>query len=198
MTYTISLFYVFISVGLILNIIYDALKTNPIVFILYNITVFLILFGQIFFVLFNFFLYKIDSKIDKKKLITFLIIYTALIIMILLIPSGFKINEETNWRPVWSWDFLIIVYVFMFCFTIIPFLILFIRIYKSFNEKRLKVKLIYFFLGFIGFAIATYGAMLYNTWNEPIFRTIWTYLSLFIIIPSGLLTYYGIAASWKD
>jgi len=40
--------------------------------------------------------------------------------------------------------------------------------------------------------LSSYGAVLYNTWQNPIFKLVWTFLSL-IIIPSGILIYCGIA-----
>lgn len=85
----------------------------------------------------------------------------------------------------------------MACFTIFPFIILFFKIYKTFMEKELKRKLMYFFIGCCGMTISMYGGMLYNTWDNVIFRLIWSICVLFIVIPSGILIYYGIGFKLK-
>jgi hypothetical protein len=71
-----------------------------------------------------------------------------------------------------------------------PFIFLFLKLYNGFEDDNLKKKLMYFFIGFCGVAFVTYGAVLYNTWDDPIFKAIWIYLS-FIVVLSGYLIYYG-------
>lgn len=75
---------------------------------------------------------------------------------------------------------------------IIPSTIYFKKLYNKFEKIELKKKLRYFTAGIYGMFFTSYGAVLYNTWQNPIFKVVWTFLSL-IIIPSGLLIYYGIA-----
>lgn len=197
LTYSLSAFYFSIVIGLIINAIYILLKINPHVFILHSITVFFILFGQFFLVMFSLSLYKLESHLSSRKIVFFTAIYSILVLCILAIPDGYAINENTNWKPVWTWSFLIIVYIFMACFTIFPFIILFFKIYKTFMEKELKRKLMYFFIGCCGMTISMYGGMLYNTWDNVIFRLIWSICVLFIVIPSGILIYYGIGFKLK-
>ena len=116
---------------------------------------------------------------------------------ILLIPQGFTINRATDWKPVWSWSFFLIMSVFLFSFTTIPFIFLFIKIYKTFEVRDLKKKLKYFFIGYCGMTIATYGGMLYNTYDNELFKLIWSITVLFLTIPGMILIYYGIASSLK-
>ncbi len=74
---------------------------------------------------------------------------------------------------------------------IIPSTIYFKKLYKKFEKIELKKKLRYFIAGSYGMFFISYGAVLYNTWQNPILKIIWTFLSL-VIVPSGLLIYFGI------
>ncbi|MFW9938439.1 MAG: hypothetical protein ACFFD5_12380, partial [Candidatus Thorarchaeota archaeon] len=73
-----------------------------------------------------------------------------------------------------------------------------VKLYHTFTDKRLKKKFRLFLLGIIGMFSAFYGLILYNTsvLFEVIilenFKSIWTVLVFCIVIPSGLLIYYGI------
>ena len=122
-----------------------------------------------------------------------ILIYAILILCILSVPNGFKINEETNWRPVWSWTFLFIIYVFNAIAIILPFIIIHIKLYKIFEDKELKKKLRNFLIGFCGITLGWYGAMLYNTWDNPIYKSIWGIIAIFIAVLSGWIIYnsYG-------
>jgi len=75
---------------------------------------------------------------------------------------------------------------------IISSTIFFKKLYNKFEKNELKKKFKYFTGGTYGMFLSSYGAVLYNTWQNPIFKLVWTFLSL-IIIPSGILIYCGIA-----
>jgi hypothetical protein len=111
--------------------------------------------------------------------------------ILLLIPNGITIGAATGWLPLFSWTFLISFYIYFTITMILPIFYLLLRIYFTFEDKSLKKKFIYFAIGILLILISIYGLVLYNTWQEPIFRTLWSIVSL-IVIPSGLLIYYGI------
>ena len=194
LTIILSGFYLAEAFAFIINAILVQFRVNPLVFLLYFIVIFLVLFGQIFLVLFNLFLYKLEANIPTKRLMIYISIYAILIFSILYFPNGMAINEQTDWRPVWSWSFLIIMFIFSSCFIVIPFVILFIKMYRKFEDKVLKKKMRYFFIGFWGVVLGYFGGMLYVTWNDPFFRAIWNIVSLCMIIPSCVLIYYGIGS----
>ena len=192
LTIILSCFYIIEATGFIINAIYPPLRINPLVYILYFIALFLILFGQIFLILFNLLLLKRENiKISNNKITIIILFYAFIIFSILYFPNGFIINEQTNWRPIWSWSFLIIIYVFMTGVILLPFTFLFYKLYKRFEDKDLKKRLKLFFIGFLGMAIGLYGAFLYNTWDNYFFRTIWTIIVSFLAIGSGVLIYHA-------
>lgn len=194
LTILLSGFYLSTAFSMILNLIRVPLRINPLVFILYFIVIFSILFGQIFLVLFNLFLYKLEDNIPTRNLMIYITIYAILIVSILYFPNGITVNEKTNWRPVWSWSFLIIMFIFSSCCIVLPFVFLFIKIYRRFEVNDLKKKMRFFFIGFCGIVLCYFGGMLYLAWDNPFFKVIWNIATLCIIIPSCVMIYYGIGS----
>jgi len=186
----LSLFYSLISCSFIINIIYLPFREENIVYLMYFLILYLLLLSFIFLVLFNLNLIQFEMSLSKNIII--IIIYAILSFLLLIYPGGITISESTNWKPVWSWEFLLIGYIFLTFIVVIPIFITSIKIYKKFKNDVLKRKWACFFIGLLGFTFGAYGAALYNTWNDPIFKLIWNFLTL-IIVPSGILIYYGIA-----
>jgi len=191
LTTILSSFYAVEAIAFIFNAIYPSIGFNPGTFIIYFIAAYLISFGPIFLILFNINLIRIDSEFTIKKQTIIILIYGLSIFLLLNIPGGITINEETNWSPLYSWYFLIILYIFFSVVIIVPFIFQIIKLYRTFEDKNLKKKLRYFIVGFSGYIFSFYGVILYNTWNEPTFRLIWNVLILVILIPSASLIYYA-------
>lgn len=191
-TLTLSMLYILEATGFLLSVLFLFINTTLIGYILYLIATFLILFGVIFLVIFIISLLNIDEIFLLKKKYIIICSYGLIIVFSLFIPSAITLNESTNWKPVFSWFFLIILYLILTIYTFLPTLYLSIKLYRSFNDKRLRKKLKYFFIGIIGMLISLYGLILYNTWHDSIYRLIWGVLVFFIVFPSGILIYYGI------
>ena len=188
---TTSCFYILVSIGLILTLFYYNLTVNPLVYILHFTAVYLTFYSAIFLVLFTLIWLKSEKNITLRKELIIIVIYGLALLIILLIPRGITINESTNWRPQWSWQLLIALYIFITFAIIIPFFYLTIQLYRSFQSEILRRKLKFYILGCNGFIFMFYGLVLYNTWNNPIFRTVWSIISLILIFFSFLI-YYGI------
>jgi len=156
----------------------------------------LLLFGPVFLILFTIDLVKEDKYMIKKYslLKDSLIItsYVFIIFIIIFFSNGITINEETNWRPVWSWNFLILLYFYLTLFILLPFAYFSIRMYFKIEDIKLRRRWLLFFIGFFGMGFSIYGLILYNTWNNLTFKIIWSVLGLTICSISGVLIYYGI------
>ncbi|MFX1402441.1 MAG: hypothetical protein ACFE8V_14485 [Promethearchaeota archaeon] len=191
-TVTLSLFYIIIGFGLILSSLFLLIRTTFMGLVIYIIGAYLILFGQIFLVVFIYNILKLSKSLKSLKQISVIIVYgliTALIIV--FFPEGISITSETNYAPKYSWFFLITLYSMFTGTIVVPSLVLFRRLFKLFEDRDLRKKLKFFFIGVIGFFLSFYGLILYNTWHDPLFRLIWAFAS-FIVLPSGYLIYYGI------
>ncbi|MFX1314870.1 MAG: hypothetical protein ACFE9T_03340 [Promethearchaeota archaeon] len=191
LTLTLGTFYILPGTGLFLNFIVLLISSTPLGLILYYLVVFLILFGDFFLVLFLINILKIDSRLTLNKQVLITIIYAILCVLLILFPGGITINEETDWIPVWSWSFLITMYIFFTCSIFIPTFILSITLSKRFEDKKLKSRLRFFFIGIILLFLVLYGLILYNTWIDSLYRELYTYISL-LVFPAGILIYYGL------
>lgn len=191
MSLILSSFYIVTGSGLLISVIYLPFKELFIGFIIYFIAAFLIPFGAIFLVIFIINLLYFDSKFSIKLQIAYMFIYGILLFLILNIPEGIKISQETQWNPLYSWVFIIVFYLFFASLIIIPTIYFLLKLYNKFEDNELKRKLRYFIIGIIGMFITFYGLILYNSSIHPIFKMIWIGLSI-IVIPSGYLIYYGI------
>jgi len=192
LTIILSTFYTLNIIGLIFNLILLPIKSNPASTILYFIIFFTISFGLIFLVIFLRNLMNIDIKTNSKVDFSIIFIYDLLISASFFIPGGFKLSEATYWIPVYSWCFLTLLYIIITIMVVIPSIIYFKKLYSKFETPELKKKLNYFTFGTYGMFFLAYGVILYNTWQNPLFKLIWVVLAL-VIIPSGVLIYYGIA-----
>ncbi|TXT61270.1 MAG: conserved membrane protein of unknown function [Promethearchaeota archaeon] len=190
----LSLFYITVATAVAVNMIYAFMTSELIVHLLHFTTYFLFAYGQVFLLLFVLILIKSENVISSKIQLTVLGIYAALLIVLLFIPGGITINENTNWKPVWSIPFSIYAAIVSTVFTTIPTIYYSFQIYHKFENVQLKRKWIYFNTGLIAYFFVNYGTLVSNTLNDPTFRTVWLVLSAFTL-PTTLLLYYGIGRS---
>ena len=116
--------------------------------------------------------------------------------ILLLLPGGLIIDETTNWRGYWTFSYCITLIIFFTCVIFIPSIILLIKIYSSFEDDDLKKKWRYFVIGYCGNVEAFYGYLFYLATTDPFIKMIIAINSL-IVIPAGILIYFGIAQQLK-
>lgn len=188
-TLNLSLFYVLTGSGLILNVIYIAISGTFLGYIIYFLTAYFSALGPIFIVIFIQNLLDLNSNFPTKKQIIIIFSYAIILFLLLIFPGGIDIYEGT---PIYSWLLLVLLYIFFTFYLSIPTIFYSIKLYKRFLDKNLKKKLRFFFIGIFAMFFGLYGLILYNTWQGSIFRSIWIFILMVIIIPSGYLIYYGI------
>ena len=149
------------------------------------------LFGA-FFVVFVLMLLKSEKVITPKKQAIYILIYFVAELCSLFIPEGVTINASTEWKPVWSVAFFVYFIGVLLILGMIPSLYYSIQIYKRFEDEIIKKKWKYFIYGIIGIYIFAIGTLFSNTLNVQTFRTIWSGISLILVILSPLLMYYGV------
>ncbi len=181
----ISCFYLSTTIGVVINIIYAFIFIEIIVFILHFLTYFFLCLSLMFLLIFLLVLMKSESIITKKVQAFLLIIFSAGLLGLLFIPGGITINESTNWKPEWSWPFLI--YSFVICNSVIlPTIFFSVKLYLKFEHIELKKKWKYFIVGMFAYYFVYYGTSISNTLADPTFRFIWSILSL----PSLICLYF--------
>ncbi len=186
----LSIFYLSTTIGVLINILYAFIFDEIIVYFLHYLTYFFLCLSLMFLLIFVLILSKSENIITKKIQASLLIIFSILLLILLLIPEGIKINEFTDWKPEWSWLFLI--YSFIICNSVIgPTIFYSLKLYRKFEHKELKKKWKYFLIGIFAYYFLYYGTSISNTLADPTFRLVWSFLSLPSIIFIYFI-YYGV------
>jgi len=191
-----SMFYIFPSIGLIVNFIYAPLTDELAVVILNFITNFFIYYALIFLLVFELILLKSEKIINTtKQLIIFIAYGIALLGMVIFyfIPgAGVILNSANNFTPVWNLPFFIYLVIVVLSFGTIPTLFYAIKISKKFEDETLKKKWNYFIVGVCALYIFMYGIYVSNYLNNDTFRLIMGVLGLILAIIGGALIYIGV------
>ena len=185
-------FYISVFIGMLLNVIYAPLETNPAVIILHLMTDFFLFFPAIFLLIFNLIILKSQKIIDTKKQILMMLGYGLLLAVIAIIPEGVLINESTGWRPVWSLEFILYLMIFATLASCIPNFYTSIKIYQAFQDPELKRKWKYYIIGMAANYVLFYGTSIANYINVSSFRTTWAMISVLLILITSAGVYVGI------
>ena len=187
----LSSFYFLVASGALMNIIYINIFDEVIVLVLHLTTYYLFCFSLIFLLIFVLILLKSDKIISVKKQVLISAFFASLLIILWFIPNGVKFNE-ISWKPEWNWAFFTYSIIICSSFAIIPTLVISFKLYKSFQKSLLKKKWIFFLVGIMGYYFLYYGTSFSNTLADPIFRLIWSIISLPTLITMYFI-YYGVA-----
>ncbi len=190
---TLAAFYLLLSVGLFMNIVFILLipsDNNVVISISYSIATYFIVFPFIFILIFINVILKMEENFTLKKITIISVIYGVLCSTLYIFPEG--ITFTSNWIPVYSILLFIYVNIIFTGYITIPILFYSIRLYILFKARNLKEKLRIFLIGIYLMLGTVYGAIYFNTTSDPIFRTVWGICAFSMEITAGLLVYYGI------
>jgi len=192
---TLSILYFLLIAGFIFNILHVIIRTihpeNVVLLkVIYFLTFYPLLFAPIFLLTFIISILKLGDVFTIKKQLIITLIYGFVTLLIFFIPDGITFTEQ--WQPIYSWAFFTAIYTSFTIFITIPTIWYSRRLVRTFQDKILKKKLITFLIGVFAMYSVIYGAVLYLTWQNPLFRTIWGVVTFFLMIPSGILIYLGI------
>lgn len=190
---TLAAFYLIVSVGLFMNIIFILLISsgnNVVISISYNLASYFIVFPFIFILIFINVILKMEEDFTLKKMTIIIVIYGVLCSTLYMFPEG--ITFTSNWVPVYSIPFFIYVNIIFTGYITIPILFYSIRLYNLFKARNLKEKLRILLIGIYLMLGTVYGGIFFNTTSDPIFRTLWGVCAFSMEITAGLLVYYGI------
>ena len=187
----LSSFYICVAFAVILNVAYAFIFIEEVVYILHVTTYYLLCFPLIFLLVFVLILLKSEVFFTRKYQLILIIVFGIMLMGLWLIPNGVVINESTNWKPDWSWTYLLYSIAVCSLFAIIPTIVVSIKLYRKFEYKELKNKLKYFLIGIGGYFFLYFGTSISNTLNDPTFRLIWSLLSLPTLV-SLYFVYFGV------
>jgi len=187
----LSSFYLSSFVGGFINIIYANIFNQTIVYILHFITYYILCFSMVFLLIFVLTVLKPSDSFSIKFQFFILFLFGIILLGLLFIPSGIIINEHTNWKPDWSWVFLIYSIITCSGIVILPTSYYSVKIYGKIGNDHLKKKWKYFLIGISAYFFLYYGTSLSNTLNLDKFRLLWSIISLPTLIALYLI-YYGV------
>lgn len=190
--FTLSVFYICGGIGVIINIIYALILDETIVYILHFLTYYILCLSLIFLLTFVLLLLKSDKVITARVRFLIICVFGMSIFGLWLIPNGITINENTDWKPVWSWIFFIYSVIICSTFAIGPTVYFSIIVYNKLEHEELRKKWKYFLIGIFAYFFLYYGTSLSNTLADQTFRLIWSILSLPTLI-SLYFIYHGVA-----
>ena len=190
---TLSCFYFFVSLGLVMNVIAVLIaffSPGEFIMIIYFFATYLTMFSFVFVVVFILSLLKLKYEFTLKKAFVIILVYGIVWLFLHLYPGGVTYPE--NWVPVYKLPYYIAANIlFTISFTI-PVIYYSLRLRRLFKDANLKRKLSLFIIGNTLAIVLVYGLLLYNTWQDPTFKMIWGLSTIVLLISSGLLIYYGI------
>jgi hypothetical protein len=190
---TLSGFYFTVSLALAMNgiaVLIAFFSPGELIAGLYFFLTYLTVFSFVFVIVFILGLLKLKNVFTIKHALLIIFAYGTVWLILLLFPGGISYSE--NWVPIYSTTLYISAnFLFTFSFTI-PVIYYSIRLRKLFKDSNLKKKLSLFLVGILLAIIIIYGALLYNTWQDTTFKTVWGISTIVLLISSGLLIYYGI------
>lgn len=169
------------------------LLINPLGYFLYIFAFYVLIFSQTLLIIFSMDVLKVYDKLPFKKHTTWIIIYAILCTYVFFfgIPlNGITYDASTSWRPIFSVNFLIINWIFLTSFIIVPEVIFSLNLSKYINDKKVRKKIWKFTISLYLEVFLVYNIILYNTWvDNYIYRTLYTIFSLPIGFSAALLIY---------
>ena len=191
---TLSILYILSPAGFIFNVFHVIIaaiqpENAVLLIVIYFLSFYPLLFSPIFILTFIISILKLGDVFTVKKQLIITLIYGFVTLLIFFIPDGITFPEG---RPIYSWPFFTAIYISFTIFVTLPTIWYSRRLIKTFQDKILKKKLTTFLIGVFGMYLVVYGATLYLTWDNPLFTTIWSVVTFFLMIPSAILIYLGI------
>lgn len=193
---SLMVFYLIIALGMILNISYLFITIfieGVFLYIAYYITAFVIIFPFILILLFLVTLLKSRDEFSNLKYISVILGYAIVMGILYIIPGGVTLSETGS--PLYSLLLMVLIYTIFSVWITIPVAIYSYKLYTTFKDVALKKKLRLFVWGVTGQLITVYGAVLFNTSSDVLFKSLWGFFALIILIPSALMIYYGLGRS---
>ena len=194
-TYRLVLFYILNIAFTSVNLVYAFIKLNSLTFWLHFTSVYLMLLSPVFYYVFNMMILKSEELLDTRLEIIIVVIYSSTLFITMFISGflfqGITIDQSTAWRPVWTMNFVIPMYILITIICLIPSLMRSMQILRLIKNEELRKRWKILSLGFFMLIGIGYGVFIYNSWNNTTFKIIWLLFSLIMSPTAALLIHYG-------
>lgn len=197
-----SLFFIFLSLGSITNIIYSLITVEQleiIVLFLHVLAYFFFHFAFVFLLLFVLILLKTRMMITPKRQKIIFLGYIGLFLLLItsgLGLGGITINSSTNWKPKWSFPFFIVSILLEIPLLIAPILYYAFQIFSSMGHLSIRQRWKYFLTGIIIYSFMLVGTTIVNFLAIPSIRNVWGFIALILFLMAYTI-YYGVGKKIK-
>ncbi len=203
-------FYISVSIGFVLNMVYAAMTDRITILILNFLTNYFIFFGTVFLLIVNMIILESTIIYSVKRQNRYILFYGTLLFagMLILVLLGevfdtpnvpFLGVQIINNVPKWGPIFFTYVFSIMTIFTLIPINYTNYKIYSRFETKKLKRKWFFYLFGFLGLTVILYLSLIFNLLDPNIYADVRSIISVSIssVIIWGYMMYYGIGIELK-
>jgi hypothetical protein len=203
-------FFISLSIGLFLNMVYAAMTNGITILILNFLTNYFIFFGPVFLLIVNMLILESPLIYSVKKQNKYIIYYGILLFvgMLIFVLLGevfdtpnvpFLGVQIINNAPKWGFIFFAYIVLIMTIFIFIPINYTNYKIYSRFETKELKRKWFFYLFGFLGLTVVLYLGSIFNLLDANIYAGVRSIISfsLVTLIIWGYMMYYGIGIELK-
>ena len=195
-TYTLSSVFIFNANAYLLTSLSVIFVFTPFAYYLYVFGIFFFIMGTTFFVVTSWVLVKLEKNTPYWLYRFWFIGYIAFSSYVIIVGfffGGIKYDVSTGWIPTYSWFFLILSWILLLVFMVIPQIILSVKLVNVFEGKVLKERIYLFLIGVFFLFSLVFALILYNTWlDNQVYRIVY----LFIFPPLGTIGAYLIYRSF--
>lgn len=191
-------YYIFISIGFVINWVYYFIFEESVVIVLYYIAIICVYGSGIFMVVFSLTLWKGEEKISLLTQLLIIVLFYAILTGLTFIIDGVTINENTNWEPIWNIE-ITILYIFMMIFSIIlPTSYFILKKIKSINpiEKNVKKGWTVFLIGILLYCFGVIIFLFVRIFTPKIFIVI-QMITVLIEVIGAFVLYFGLRHEFK-
>lgn len=203
-----SLFFISNIISSITNMVYALILDSTVVLSLNFLTNFFVIFGPVFILIVNFTILESTIIFSVKRQNRYIFLYGCLVFfgMLLLILLGLSFDNPNapflglriiGGRPKWGLIFFVYVVSIITGFAFVPIIRTSLKIYFSFENKALKKKWLYYFIGSLGSIILLYLIFTNNLVGNEIFRLVLSVYAISFLLWVSLM-YYGIGFKLKQ
>lgn len=195
-TVTLSTFFISLTLAYLFAFFSIFAIDTPFAYVLYIVVWYLYLISHSIFLLFAWLLLHVEESIPIEKYVIFFVIYIIIINTIIWIGifyNGVQYDMSIGWRPLFSWTFAIVNWIYMYGFLIIPELFLSFRLVRIFKGSKVVIRIkLFLFSAFIEYMLISL-VVLYNLlFDNHVYRSI----HIFINLPLGMVAAYFIYRSF--
>lgn len=187
-------YYIITAIGFIVEFILNIYLFNQeeiIVGVLYKISLYLVTYALVPFLVFFICYFKEEMDSIPKKRWSILIIYAVLFLLFFFNPGYAGANESSGWAPLLDLTYYVI-FGILLSSIVVPIYYYIIKIFGKFEDKIMKRRWLLLIFGFSELMFSFYYLEFTCFLNDPLSRSLAGVLTLILLSNGAYLIYYAV------